>query len=116
MKKFDHFFTIILIFIVAMVFFKTSVVSAQRASAEFISAIEPTQLKTGQDVKDGIQDLTYKDNILYVVNVWAGIQAVDVTNRENPKEIGNYLSDCRLQLCNQVYLLLGKKIKLAFFL
>ncbi len=95
MKKFDHFFTILLIFIVVMVFFSTSVVSAQRASAEFISSIEPTQLKAGQDVKDGIQNLTYKDNILYVVNIWAGIQVIDVTDRENPKEIGNYLNEHR---------------------
>jgi len=95
MKKHDHFFTIILVVIVAMVFSSASNVFAQRASAEFISSIGPTLLKSGQDVKDGIQNLTYKNNILYVVNVWSGIQVIDVTSRENPKEIGTYQNEHR---------------------
>ncbi len=95
MKKFDHFFTIILVIIVAMVYLNTSVIYAQRASAEFISSMGPTRLESGQDVKDGIQNLTYKNNILYVVNVWSGIQVIDVTSRENPKEIGTYQNEHR---------------------
>jgi len=90
MKKYDHFFTIVIGVIVVMVFSNAAVVSAQRASAEFISAMGPVMLKSGQDVKDGIQNLTYRNNILYVINIWAGIQVIDVTTREKPREIGNY--------------------------
>ena len=80
---------------IAMVFLDSSKILAQRASAEYISSILPTSLETGQEVKDGIQNVTYHDNILYVINVWAGIQVVDISNREAPKEIGKYLNDHR---------------------
>jgi hypothetical protein len=68
---------------------------AQRASAEYISSILPTSLEAGQELKDGIKNVTYHDHILYVVNIWAGIQVVDISNREAPKEIGKYLNQHR---------------------
>jgi len=92
MKNIGHFCTILL---VVMVFMYSPALFAQRASAEFIASIAPTRLETGQEVKDGIQNLIYQNNILYVVNIWAGIQVVDVTNREKPKEIGRYQNDHR---------------------
>ena len=61
--------------------------NAQQASAEFISSLGPSILNTGQPVKDGIQNVTYYNNILFVVNIWAGIQVVDVSNVYKPKEI-----------------------------
>jgi hypothetical protein len=68
---------------------------AQGASAEFITDIEPTSLPTGQEVKDGIQNVTFNNNILYVVNVWAGIQIIDVSDIYNPKEIGKLANEHR---------------------
>jgi len=95
MKKFGHFCTRFMLIAIAMVFLDSSKILAQRASAEYISSILPTSLETGQEVKDGIQNVTYHDNILYVINVWAGIQVIDVSNKETPKEIGKYLNDHR---------------------
>ena len=95
MKKFDHFCANVLVFIVAMVLLNSSMAMAQRASAEFISSILPTHLETGQEIKDGIQNVSYSDNVLYVVNVWAGIQVVDVSDKANPKEIGKYQNEHR---------------------
>jgi len=95
MKNFSCFFTKIFASIAVILLFNSTEIRAQRASAEFISSILPTSLETGQEVKDGIQNVTYHQNILYVVNIWAGIQVVDVTDRENPKEIGKYQNEHR---------------------
>jgi hypothetical protein len=95
MKNIGHVCTRMILVVIAMVFLHSSNLLAQRASAEYISSILPTTLETGQEVKDGIQNVTYHDNILYVINVWAGIQVVDISNREAPKEIGKYLNDHR---------------------
>jgi len=95
MKNIGHFCTSFILLVIAMVFLDSSKILAQRASAEYISSILPTSLEAGQEVKDGIQNVTYHDNILYVINVWAGIQVVDVSNRETPKEIGKYLNEHR---------------------
>jgi hypothetical protein len=95
MKNFGHFCTNFMLLMIAMVFLDSSKILAQRASAEYISSILPTSLEAGQEVKDGIQNVTYHDNILYVINIWAGIQVVDVSNRETPKEIGKYLNEHR---------------------
>ncbi len=95
MKNYGHFCTNFMLLMIAMVFLDSSTILAQRASAEYISSILPTSLEAGQEVKDGIQNVTYHDNILYVINIWAGIQVVDVSNRETPKEIGKYLNEHR---------------------
>jgi hypothetical protein len=87
--------SIILIVIVLIYLLHLTTLYAQKASAEFISTIIPSNLNTGQQVKDGVQNLTYKDNILYVVNVWAGIQVIDVSNVYKPREIGRYQNEHR---------------------
>ncbi|MBN2423912.1 MAG: putative Ig domain-containing protein [Calditrichaceae bacterium] len=63
---------------------------AQRASAEFITSYAPGKLETGEQVNDGIQNLFYKDGRLYVSNVWAGLQILDVSAITKPVEIGAY--------------------------
>ena len=68
---------------------------AQKASAEYISSLTPPSLTSGQNVRDGVQHLTYHNNILYVIDVWAGIQVVDVADVTNPKEIGRFQNDHR---------------------
>ena len=65
-------------------------VNAQRASAEFISSIAPPSLTTGQNVRDGVHEVIFYNGILYVIDVWAGIQVVDVSNINKPVEIGRY--------------------------
>jgi len=84
-----------LIIILAINQWLPSILYAQKASAEFISTINPPNLNTGQQVKDGVQNLFYKDNILYVINVWAGIQVVDVSNVYKPKQIGHFQNEHR---------------------
>jgi hypothetical protein len=87
--------SLLLILILAINHGYLSTLHAQKASAEYISTINPSSLNTGQQVKDGIQNLLYKDNILYVINVWAGIQVVDVSNVYKPKQIGSYQNEHR---------------------
>ncbi len=67
----------------------------QKASAEFISSKEPAKLLTGEQVTDGIQNIFFKDFRLYVTNVWSGLQVLDVTSPENPRELGVYRSEHR---------------------
>ncbi|MGD9899214.1 MAG: putative Ig domain-containing protein [Calditrichaceae bacterium] len=67
----------------------------QKASAEFISSKEPAKLLTGEQVNDGIQNIFFKDFRLYVTNVWSGLQVLDVTSPENPRELGVYRSEHR---------------------
>jgi len=68
---------------------------AQKASAEFISHVLPMKLATGEQVSDGIQHLHHKDQKLYVTNVWAGMQILDVSDMENPVELGTFRSEAR---------------------
>ena len=95
MKNISYFCTKIFSLTVVIVLLNLTEIHAQRASAEFIASILPTSLETGQEVKDGIQNVTYHDNILYVINIWAGIQVVDVSDRTKPKEIGKYQNEHR---------------------
>jgi len=87
--------TLIIHFILLLNLCSIQSLMAQRASAEFISELEPPSLLTGQNVKDGIQNVYYHNNILYVINIWAGIQIVDVSNMNEPKEIGHYQNEHR---------------------
>jgi hypothetical protein len=85
----------VLITILCFIALIKSEANAQRASAEYISSIDPPSLISGENVKDGVQELIYHDNILFVIDVWAGIQVVDVSDIYNPKEIGRYQNDHR---------------------
>ena len=95
MKKIGYFYITFPIFIIVVILLNYSSILAQRASAEFIASIGPTRLVTGQEVKDGIKNITYYDDNIYVVNVWAGIQVLNVSDRTNPKEIGKYQNEHR---------------------
>ena len=67
----------------------------QQVSAEFMSSLEPISLSTGEKVEDGVRGVMYHNGKLYVTNVWAGIQCVNVDDIRNPKEIGKYETDHR---------------------
>lgn len=78
------------ILVIAFLLFPLTSVFAQKASAEFISTFSPQKLVSGEQVKDGIQNLFLQGNRLYVANTWAGLQVLDVSDPKNPKEIGKY--------------------------
>ncbi len=78
------------ILVIAFLLFPFTSVNAQKASAEFISSVSPQKLTSGEQVKDGIQNLFLQGNRLYVANTWAGLQVLDVSDPKNPKEIGKY--------------------------
>jgi hypothetical protein len=68
---------------------------SQQVSAEFMSSLEPISLSTGEKVEDGVRGVMYHNGKLYVTNIWAGIQCVNVDDMRNPKEIGKYETDHR---------------------
>jgi len=67
----------------------------QQASAEFISKSDPAQLQSGEQIKEGIQNLFYNNQRLYLVNIWSGLQVLDVTDVKNPKELGYFTPEHR---------------------
>jgi len=78
-----------LVFIVSLLFAGT-ILAQQKASAEFLSSLEPMTLKTGEKIEDGVRGVLYNNNKLFVTNIWAGIQCVNVDDLKDPKEIGKY--------------------------
>lgn len=68
---------------------------AQRASAEFISSLPPVKFETGETITDGVRNVLFHDNYLYVVNIWVGIQVVDVSDIRNPKEVSKIQTEHR---------------------
>jgi len=68
---------------------------AQQASAELISSFLPAKLKSGEQVKDGIQNVFLKDNRLYIANIWAGLQVLDISDPAKPKEIAAFTTENR---------------------
>jgi len=84
--------------IVAILFINllfTFSIHSQQVSAEFMSSLEPISLSTGEKVEDGIRGVIYHNGKLYVTNIWAGIQCVNVDDVRNPKEMGKYETDHR---------------------
>lgn len=78
------------ILLIAFLLFQFSLINAQNVSAEFISSVLPQKLNSGEQVKDGVQNLFLQGNKLYVANIWAGLQILDVSDVNNPKELGKY--------------------------
>ncbi len=72
---------------------------AQKASAEFISSIQPARLSTGEQAVDGIQSVYLKGTQLFVTNIWSGLQIVDVADVNNPKELGSFTTENRSHNC-----------------
>jgi hypothetical protein len=68
---------------------------AQKASAEFISSLPPVKFETGETINDGVRGVNFYDNYLYVVNIWVGIQVVDVSDIRNPKEVSKVQTEHR---------------------
>lgn len=70
---------------------------SQQVSAEYISSHTPAKLSSGEQVWDGIQNILINKDRLYVVDVWAGLQILDVSNVYKPKELGAFTTDQRAQ-------------------
>ncbi len=87
--------SLFLIFIFYIFYFSAHSVNAQQISAEYISSHQPPKLTTGEQVTDGVQGLYYKNNRLYVIDTWAGLQILDVSDVHHPKELGNYFTEHR---------------------
>lgn len=68
---------------------------SQQVSAEFMSSLDPMSLTTGEKVEDGVRGVMYHNGKLYVTNIWAGIQCVNVDDMRNPKEVGKYETEHR---------------------
>lgn len=74
-------------------------VVAQEASAEFVSDMKPTRLSSGEQSVDGIKNLFYSNKYLYITNIWAGLQILDVSDVKNPIEVGSYTLEERSHNC-----------------
>jgi hypothetical protein len=83
------------VFFIAIAMALSAQLYAQKASAEFISSMPPVKFETGETIKDGVRSVLYHENYLYVVNIWVGIQVVDVSDIRNPKEISKLQTDHR---------------------
>jgi len=81
-------------FLIGVLFF-TANLFAQQTTAEFISSHMPPKLTTGEQVKDGVQNVYYKDQKLYVIDSWAGLQILDVTDVHQPRELGTIFTEHR---------------------
>ncbi len=87
------------LFILSLLLLFPGFTIAQQASAEFISSIEPAKLKSGEQAVDGIRHVFFNEQKLYITNTWSGLQIVDVSNVNNPREIGDYTTENRSHNC-----------------
>ncbi len=91
MRARNIFTWIVLIIIITL----ASSLQAQQASAERISSHKPAKLKSGEQIREGIQNLLLQGKRLYLVNIWSGLQVLDVTDVKNPKELGSFTAEGR---------------------
>jgi hypothetical protein len=85
MKTFTIYIQIILVILLMGAGIQTS--RAQRATAELITSLPTPTLEENIAVKDGERFVTYRDNYLFAVNFWIGIQVWDVSNIESPRKV-----------------------------
>ncbi|GAB4369839.1 MAG: hypothetical protein Kow0042_11750 [Calditrichia bacterium] len=77
----------ILITSILVLIFSAKNISAQKAAAEFITSISPPSLSDTIFILDGERYVTYKDNYLFIVNFWSGVQILDISNIQSPQKI-----------------------------
>lgn len=90
--KYYHYFILMCLIYLLL---SGTVISQQSVSAEFLSSLEPMSLSTGEKIEDGVRGVFYDQNKLYVTNIWAGIQCVNINDLKNPIEIGKYEAEHR---------------------
>ena len=89
---------------IAFVFSLITFGNAQEASAEFISSMIPAKLKSGEQATDGIKNIFYQNQKLYVTNIWTGLQVLDVSDLRKPVEVGRYMMEERTHNCFLVHI------------
>ena len=82
---------LVLFLMIFLIFINTSY--AQKASAELVTKIDPAALESGENVGDGVRQVLWHQNKLFITNLWSGLQIVDVRDYKNPKEIGHFYND-----------------------
>lgn len=75
------------LYIIFILFLLNSPGYSQKATAEFITSISPPSINH-IPVKDGERYVTYRNNRIFIVNQWAGIQILDISDIHNPRELG----------------------------
>jgi len=81
--------------ILALLFLLPVLSFAQTASAEFIVDVPPAKLPSGEQSRDGIKGIFFSNQKLYITNIWSGLQVLDVSDVNNPKEVGAYTTENR---------------------
>ncbi len=76
-----------IIFLILFAAMGTSTSHAQHATAEFITSLPTPTLDGDIAVKDGERFVTYRNNYLFTVNFWIGVQVWDVSNIESPRKV-----------------------------
>ncbi|RQV99611.1 MAG: tandem-95 repeat protein, partial [Calditrichaeota bacterium] len=79
--------TILLNSLILQVFLLVNSTISQEATAEFITSMPTPTLKENIQIKDGERFVLYRDNYLFTVNFWIGIQVWDISVIEKPKRI-----------------------------
>ncbi|UCF64402.1 MAG: tandem-95 repeat protein [bacterium] len=80
-------FTTQMLILLVITLFLHKPLFSQRAAAEFITSLPTPTLDEDISVKDGERFVTYRNNHLFSVNFWIGIQIWDVSNIESPKKV-----------------------------
>jgi len=75
------------LYIIFVLFLLVSSGYSQKATAEFMTSISPPSINH-IPVKDGERYVTYRNNWLFIVNFWTGIQILDVSDIHNPRKLG----------------------------
>ncbi len=60
---------------------------SQRAAAEFITSLPTPSLEGNISIKDGERFVTYRNNYLFAVNFWLGIEIWDISQIETPRKV-----------------------------
>ncbi len=79
----------VIIFIIIMFSAFGLGLAQENVSAEFISAYKPPKSMLGVQARDGIKQVQIKNNTLFVVDEYTGLQILDVSNVHKPKEIAS---------------------------
>jgi hypothetical protein len=80
----------------------------QKASAEYVAEALPGKLASGEQSRDGVKNIFFSNQKLYMTNIWSGLQILDVSDVNNPKDIGGFATENRSHNCfvyeNRAYL------------
>jgi len=79
--------SLMLRFVVGIMFLFSQSLYAQKSVAEFITSISPPVISDTIPIQDGERYITYNEGNLFVVNLWSGVQIFDISHIESPQPI-----------------------------